>query len=395
MNWLPGRDGAHAPAGDRDVAIYSPASSFFYEDLSQGAEAGPMGGGAELQMTLLAAGLESEGLRVAHIVWPVELRRPLPDPAPSLVERPAHRGTGALARGAEARDIWRALGRARARAYIFRGGGPQLLVAAAFCRARSRKLVFSSAIDLDFDFERSDRDRMHLLAHRAGARRADLVVVQSRRQVELAREAGLGPVELIPSFAEPAGDASEAPEAFLWIGRLVEYKRPLEFLELARAVPEARFRMVYFELPETPGDEALAARLHAEAAAIDNLELLGQQPRARTLELIERAFAIVSTSRSEGMPNVFLEAWARGVPVVSLDYDPDGQIASRQLGIVAGGSPTRLADAVRALSSTASRRRELGANGRDYVREVHGVDNVSRIWARTLRGLIAKGGPPR
>ena len=49
---------------------------------------------------------------------------------------------------------------------------------------------------------------------------------------------------LIRSIAEPASQRDHAPEAFLWIGRLVWYKRPPAFVELARALPEAKFWMV-------------------------------------------------------------------------------------------------------------------------------------------------------
>ena len=60
-------------------------------------------------------------------------------------------------------------------------------------------------------------------------------------------------------------------------------------------------------------------------------------PRGRVLELIDRSRAVVLTSRHEGMPNVFLEAWARGVPVLSLHFDPDGKIAKEGLGLCAEG----------------------------------------------------------
>ena len=72
----------------------------------------------------------------------------------------------------------------------------------------------------------------------------------------------------------------------------------------------------------------LAEEVDSAVEQIENLEVLGQLPHEQLLSLIDRAVAVVSTSAAEGMPNVFLEAWARGVPVLSLDYDPDGRIES-------------------------------------------------------------------
>ncbi len=88
------------------------------------------------------------------------------------------------------------------------------------------------------------------------------------------------------------------------------------------------------------------------------------------------------------MPNVFLEAWARGVPVISLEYDPDEQIETRGLGVVAGGSQERLTEAVRSLWRDGDRRTELGRAGREYVREVHSPEAVTARWDEELSKLL-------
>jgi glycosyltransferase involved in cell wall biosynthesis len=278
---------------------------------------------------------------------------------------------------------------ADAAVYVFRGGGPQLLVGAAFCRLHRRRLVFSSAIDLEFDFERPDRARSHLALFRAAVKRADLIVVQTEHQAELARAAGLAAIVRIPSFAAEAPASVRAPEAFVWIGRLVTYKRPLEYVKLAELVPEAEFRMIYFELPDSAEDHALVERFERDAPRVPNLTLLGRRPHAETLAEIDRSIAVVATSRAEGMPNIFLEAWMRSIPVLSLEFDPDGLLGSGEgPGLVAGGSIDALAEAARALSADRGKRAELGARGRNYVLANHGPAVVGRRWAERVRALL-------
>lgn len=371
-------------AQGRDVAIYSPASWVYFE--RSGQEEDPHGGGAELQMALLAKALGEAKLRTAIILWPAVRTGLDAGEGLDLIERKAYDGGGRLGGITEGLQIWRSMAAANARAYIFRGGSPRLLVGAAFCALRRRRLVFSAANDLDFDFDRTDRSGLGLRLYRAALRRADLIVVQSEVQLALARAAGFDRVELIPSFSPAAPASTEDPEAFLWIGRMVDYKRPLAFVRLAQALPDVRFRMVCFPLDETP--PGLAAELEREAAPLPNLELAGLLPRPEVLELIDRSYAVVSTSAAEGMPNIFLEAWARGVPVVSLDYDPDGLIERRGMGLVAGGSEQRLGEQVASVWSDEELRRKLGGRGREYVLAAHSPAAVSALWTQALGPLV-------
>lgn len=335
-------------------------------------------------MAALAQGLAERGLRVGLIVWP--LARPEGvDPNLDFVERPRYAG-GRFGKLREAYRVWRGCAAADASVYIFRGGGPMLFIVAMFCRLRRRKLIFSAASDLDFEFDRPDRSGPQIAMYRKALPRVDLIVAQREQQLELARAAGYGPLTMIRSTALPAEPATGKPEAFLWIGRLVDYKRPTSFVDLARDVPEARFWAVWFSTDETaPG---LAEELEQAAGRASNLEVLGQLPHADVLERISRSVAVVSTSRAEGMPNVFLEAWSRGVPVLSLEYDPDGKIASLGLGEVADGSPERLSEAARSLWSDPGRRAEMGERGREYVLAEHSPAVVADRWAETIRGLL-------
>jgi glycosyltransferase involved in cell wall biosynthesis len=362
-----------------DVAIYSPFASSYYD---RGA---PQGGGAEIQMTVLARELAKRGWRTAHIVFPVADPLELESPAPTVFSREPYYGSGpGLHRFKEAAAIWRALRAVDARVYVVRASAVYVAAVAEFCRLHRRGMVFSAANDFDLLREPVHEARVKHAIYLHGLRRADAVVVQSARQLELAgdvlREGQR--LELIPSFSEAVAPGAPDPRAFLWVSRITPHKQPLEFLRLARELPQARFTMVAAEGIDT--DRALLGQIRQQAAELDNVELVGPLRREEVLARIEGAVAIVSTSVWEGMPNVFLESWGREVPALSLAFDPDGLIAKRRLGIAAGGSWEAFLAGASTLWSSPQTRFELGANARRYVEERHSPAAVCAAWERVL-----------
>lgn len=351
-----------------DVAIHAPLAGLYYD------RAAPRGGGgAERQTYLLARSLAERGLRVAHIVHPVADREPH---GVTLVETPKSVGTAG-----KAAAVWRALSAADARVQVFRGADGTLGVGGAWARAHRRRLVFAGANNSDFEgFAQSRDPRARMFA--AGMRLADAVVVQSHDQVALARKhfpRSPAPIQ-INSFVEPAPQTDVPGEALLWVSRLVDYKRPLLFADLAAAVPEARF----WQLPirtSAPEYEATLTELERRAAQLDNLELVPQRPHAELQALIGRAVAMVNTSSFEGVPNTWLEGWARGVPALTYSFDPDGRIATHGLGIAAGGDWDAFVAGAREL--WAARDRRAGSAYQEYVATAHGT-NVTDQWATLI-----------
>jgi glycosyltransferase involved in cell wall biosynthesis len=340
-------------------------------------------------MTLLARALSEGDHRVAQIVYPVADRVPLP-PRLTLVERRGHQIGDRPLLGAvrEAIETWRALSLADATVVVVRKRSAALGIAGLFSRFKGRRLIFSSANDYEFIHERFADSRLRRMLFSLGVRLSDAVVVQSEAQLELARHAfpGLRRIAHIPSFAETADSGStQQPHssAFLWIGRVVDYKQPLRYVELARALPEARFLMIPM-LDVSEQDRSLFPELRAVAADVRNLRLLDSLSHADTLDLIGSAVAIVNTSRFEGMPNVFLEAWARGVPALTLEADPDGVIARHGLGVAAEGSWDRFVAGARDLWQGRGERPKLSQRTRAYVERVHSYEAVGRRWRELI-----------
>lgn len=375
-------------APSRDAAIYAAEAHAFYER-----KVGPPphsgGGGAEFQTAQMALRLADAGLETAHIVYPVKDLAETPERL-TVVMRAAYQGEGGpLAKLREARAIWRSLKEADARVNILRAYGLHLVVGAIFSKVHRRPWVMSGSNDLEFEPEKRSGPRAGRL-YRWAISSADSIVGQTGQQREIAEREfpDVEDFDVIRSFAEPAEPAKGPFDAFLWASRVVDYKRPLEYVELARAFPEGRFRMVLVEMPDSPPD--MMAELRAAGEELDNLEILDAMPRAGILELMEKTVAVVVTSEYEGMPNVFLEAWARGIPVLTLSFDPDERVASERLGISAKGSREAFADGARRLWTDSSARAELGERGREYVAANHYPEVIGRKWAEKLRPLLER-----
>jgi glycosyltransferase involved in cell wall biosynthesis len=361
-----------------DVAFYLPTLGPL---LSRSPEVAA-GGGAETQIWLLARGLARRGCAACVIVADAGEEVPASVDGVDVVVRPPWQGgRGLRGRVAELRALWRTLAPLRAGAVVQRTAGMSTGLVGAVTKARGRRFVYSSANIVDFEFERLASKRSENSLFKLGVRLADTIVVQTDEQAARCREKfGRQPI-IIKSIAEAASPRAELPETFLWVGRIVAYKRPEAFIELARALPHARFRMVALPSEDDPD---LHRRIEHDARPLSNLELHGPRPRPELLRLYDSAVAVVNTADFEGMPNVFLEGWSRGVPALTLTHDPDGVISAYGLGGVASCSQDRLVKLAEQVWSSRADQRDVAARCLDYVRREHGAEAVVGQWMDAL-----------
>lgn len=278
----------------------------------------PVVGGAEVQQAILARLLAAAG----HAVSMICLDYGQPDAA--QVDGVTVRKIFRMEEGVPVlrfvhprlTSMWRALKAVNADIYYFRSAAMWVGVLAEFCRHHGRRLVYAGASDRDFDPGeggqiRYARDRW---LYRRGIRRAHAIVAQNERQRAACRSTFGKDAVVIPSCYELPGETTSAtPEVILWVGTLHEGKRPEVLFELARRLPQRRFVMI-----GGPGLNAgFYEAMRARAAAIPNLEFKGFLPLAEVEPWFDRARVFVNTSLYEGMPNTFLQAWARGVPTVA------------------------------------------------------------------------------
>lgn len=342
-------------------------------------------GGAETQVLMLATSLARRGLSVAIIVFGRESELPQQFEGVDLVRRsPRERKRLLIGKVLTELKIWPSLHRAPGATIVQRGASVELAVIGVWARLRRRRLVFASANVSDFAYEKMTRRRPILWAYKLGVRLADEIVVQTEEQVRLCKATFGRDARLIRSI-EPLGEPqTSVPEAFLWVGRLVSYKRPMEYVELARALPEARFWMVGVPVSHHDSDRHVVESVMRSADELPNLELLAPRPHAEILSLMSRAVASVSTADFEGMPNVLLEAWSRGVPALVLTHDPDKVVTEHGLGGFADGSVEKLVELAREQWRMRFDRAAISHRCRAYIAARHAPENVVEHWIQML-----------
>ncbi len=189
-----------------------------------------------------------------------------------------------------------------------------------------------------------------------------------------------------------AGERQPDPLLFraLFVGRLVEVKRPGDFIEalsLASLLYHPELTVSAAIVGEGPLSASLRQSIRSEGleGSVTMLGELGDPaPEYR------RADVLVSTSATEGVPNVVLEAMSWGLPVIATDVGGVAEVVrDGETGfLVPPSNPQAVAVALGRLAGDPQLARRLGARGREKVKQLHSPSIVSARLERLLQSHI-------
>lgn len=225
-------------------------------------------------------------------------------------------------------SIWAAMRRANADIYYQRTAASLSAEVVAFSKMHRRLSVYAAASDRDFlpdtPHVQYARDRA---LYRWALRRADLVVTQTASQRDACeRNFGRAPT-VIRSCYGHVGKPANGSGTILWVANLARHKRPEMFVELARRLPQHRFKIV------GGADPAALEALHRRADGLSNIDFTGFVPFVDVEQHFDEGAMLINTSTDEGFPNTFLQAWSRGMPTVSF-FDPGAEHDGQRVGSV-------------------------------------------------------------
>ena len=181
------------------------------------------------------------------------------------------------------------------------------------------------------------KSQIVILIERVLAKRSRALVTVGRRVAKELLEKRVGKVtqyhSIVPGVREieleqresarrSLGIEDETRPILVWMARVTAVKAPLRVIEIARAIPEARFLLA--------GGGDLLAEVKRDAPK--NLTVLGWQEASKIWAVADLA---LSTSENEGMPVALIEAQLAGIPVVAVDVGSVAEVvADGQSGYV-------------------------------------------------------------
>lgn len=378
-----GRGGTRTRRDRPSVCFVSLCAYAYFEP-----EAGAPPGGAERQLYLVGRQLRTE-FDVHFVVG--DYGQPETERSEGVTLHRAYTPSADLdahRRVPQLIELFRAMRRADADVYVFRGDYAKATVTYAFAKLLGKRWVYNLAVDSHAESNRRPLPDPSQAVFSRVVANADHVVTQSTHQQRRLRSSFGVESTVVPNGYPPVESDSTADdrEFFLYVGRIDRsQKRTHRFLELAERLPDESFVLVG---PEN-NDAAYFEQVTKKAEALDNVEYLGEVDPDEIHEYFSRAIALVNVSSQEGFPNTFLEAWRTATPVISLEVDTGRFLDGDAVGYADGNFDELVSIAKRYADSTETAR-SAGERGQRGFEENYHIAETAAKYAAVLRSCTER-----
>lgn len=212
-----------------------------------------------------------------------------------------------------------------------------------------------------------------------GIRNSTYIVAQAKYQDEIlysnyGRRCDL----VIPNF-HPLPErkiVKNFPIKIIWIANFNVWKQPHIFIELAKKFKN--YKDIKFIMIGRLGASNWQNKILSSIHQSENIQYMGELTINEVNKILSNSHIFVNTSKLEGFPNTFIQAWMRKVPVVSLNVDPDDIIKKNKIGFFSGSFDQMLKD-IKLLIHNDKLREEMGARAQNYAFKNFSLNNIEKI----------------
>jgi len=342
-------------------------------------------GGAEVEQVSLGKELSSLGQNVCFITYYYGHKQTENIHGISVVKAYSRAEVRKSNSFSKIKSIWHCLKKVNADIYFHEAGAIGFLP--IFSDIRRKKFVHRIASDAVV-LSKSLSGRHSFSENLITAfeiKKADAVIAQSEFQKRLLENRFKVESVVIKNGMPITQNPCEksVPPVVLWVGSITKVKNPTLFVQLAKSLPNFHFEMV----GGRTDDSELYENVTKAGEKLTNFKFHGFVPYPEINDYFKRASIFVNTSKIEGFPNTFIQAWAHFCPIVSLHADPDGIIQNEHIGFHSGTFKKLILD-VTTLLEDENLRKTMGRDGRNYVEEKHDIRKIVKQYIKTFNAIL-------
>lgn len=349
-------------------------------------------GGAEVKQVLIGKELSKMGYRISFVTYYTKGEKT--EKLDKITVIKSYNSAQRLSLHRKVKILWRCLKDADSDIYIHASGFPGIVP--IYCFVHRKKYLYWASSDRNILLKGIGK-KTSLLAKITlylDIKLANLIIVQNNFQKKTVEKKFNKKCVLIKN---PIAIQNEIPNIkkkfdnnnnniILWISTIRDIKQPELFLKLAKTLPQYKFTMIGGKDVQEP---ELYDQIERESKNIPNLEFLGFVPHHIIQKYYENAAIFVNTSKMEGFPNTFLEAWLNYMPVVSISVDPDGILCKYNSGVHSKTFEQLVKD-VETLLKEETLRNEMGRNGKRYVEREHDINKIVKKCIKMFEGVYER-----
>ncbi|MHA1292002.1 MAG: glycosyltransferase family 4 protein [Promethearchaeota archaeon] len=212
-----------------------------------------------------------------------------------------------------------------------------------------------------------------------GIKNADYIIGQAKYQDEYLYQNYRRHCDIIiPNFHPTPIEISQkkTPIKIVWIANLKKSKQPDIFIKLAELFKE--HKNIKFIMAGRCKGGSWHKETLGKIYKSPNIEYLGDISINKVNNILSNSHIFVNTSRFEGFPNTFIQAWMRKVPVVSLHVDPDDIIKKNEIGFHSKDFSQLVRD-VKLLIDNKKLREKMGERARKFALRYFSLNNIEKI----------------
>jgi glycosyltransferase involved in cell wall biosynthesis len=272
--------------------------------------------------------------------------------------------------------------------YVFRGSPYRALVNFTICKSKNKKFVYNFANDGDINPLGGDNPWIIRELFKLLLKNSDKIITQTEKQKhDLMKKIDVDS-DVIPNGYPESNKITPLDDRdyFLWVGRINKnQKRPHKMIQIANELPNEDFLIIG---PESNSSE-YQREFEKKVAESPNIEYLGYIGNHEIHDYFSKAIALVNTSKYEGFPNTFLEAWRKKTPVVSLNVPVSRFISDNEVIGSVNDDVLKMVGVLENLSNNMGFRRKQAEIAYKYFKNNYSISECSREYSNVLEQVIS------